>query len=273
MPPEDKKVNTTGAVPVINRSGAYASYIMPNLIGSPFITQYSSDPAAPEKPPTPTSESQDPIVGYRVWSLNSDGLLVSSVKKEVWPARKRMSRGRKEDGLGLGIHAAKSADRIMIPPVYEALEDDWMMFGGLFGSLFGKEAGLWDEYRGQVAGEVSLWGEVKEFKHGYTAEFAYPKRLWVPETLDVMQFMRLEQNYGVPVETRADLGPWKESNISKMNTSMLIALINTPAPPRKPGRAYFSYDAQGNPTIPDGPPHLDPLAVTDSGKFDGKGKP
>ena len=272
MPPDDKKVNTTGAVPVINRSGAYASYIMANWIGSPFITRHASDPVVPEKAPTPTSESQDPIVGYRVWSLNPDGLLLSSVKKEVWPARKRMSRGTKEDGLHLGIHAAKSIDRITKPPVYEGLEDDLMMYGG----LFGEEQGLWDEYHGQVAGEVSLWGEVKEFKHGYTAEFAYPKRLWVPETMDVLQIMRLEQNYGVPVEMRPDLGPWKESNLSKMFTVILTAPIHMTVPPataRKSGRVYFSYDAQGNPTIPDGPTHFDPLAVTDSGKFDGKGKP
>jgi|SRR5665213_1470619 len=258
MPPDDKKTNAAdaltaqdirNAVNTFTSAPVYKSYVFANLFGSPFITRHASDPVVPEKAPTPASESQDPIVGYRVWNLNPDGLLVSSVKKEVWPARKRMSLGTKEDDLHLGIHAAKSIDRITKPPVYESLEEDLLMYGG----LFGEEQGLWDEYRGQVAGEVSLWGEVKEFKHGYTGEFAYPRRLWVSETLDVLQIMRLEQNYGVPVETRANLGPWKESSFSVAMRSMFL-----PTP-------FFTVTAA--------PTHFDPLAVTNSGKFDEKGKP
>ena len=259
MPLDDKKTNTTGdaltvqdirnlkaqltsAAPTGNKSGMYATYYasygMPNWIGSPFMTRHASDPVVP----TPRSESQDPIIGYRVWSLNADCLLVSSVKKIVWPARQRMVRGTKDEDLGLGIHAAKLPDRIVNPPVYDNdnIEDSLAVMSS---AIFGEEQGLWDEYKGQVAGEVALWGEVKEFKHGYTAEFAYPKRLWVPETMDVLRIMQIEKNYGVPVGIRADLGVHKKSQLDMMMIATMFNYRPTFHLPTKTGtnRVYFQY--------------------------------
>lgn len=193
------------------------------------------------------STSQEPIVGYRVWKLK-DGLLQSSVMPDLWPARQRMTRDVKNDltdnpvtGItpldkSLGIHAANTEQAI-----FECVNSESYVF---------MQNGLWGAYKAAVAGEVYLWGEVKECQHGWLAEFAYPKRLWLPESTDVLTLMQLEQNYGVPVETRPDLSDWKPSYCMISGTMAApIKYTVTSAPPRKAGRQYFRYDAKNNRVI------------------------
>lgn len=150
----------------------------------------------------PKFKSTEPVVGYRVWKLNRETFeLTSCFKNTTWPFREKMTRGK--DDLSMGIHAVKNERKIydtnyIGPTVYDP--------AGLFAS-----EGLWSDYKADVAGEVFMWGEVKDCPDGYLAEFAYPKSLWMPESTDPVTIMQLEQNYGVPVTLRSELGPWKQN--------------------------------------------------------------
>lgn len=120
------------------------------------------------------SKSEVPIVGYRVWRRES-GYLVSITQAFRWPLRKPMVRDVFQD---MGIHAVKTVTAALdLAPAYSV----------------------------DVVGEVYLWGEVQEFTGGFLAEFAYPKRLFVPEDGDPTEVMKLEENYGVPVEMRSEI--------------------------------------------------------------------
>ena len=48
-----------------------------------------------------------------------------------------------------------------------------------------------------VDGEVSLWGKVIKAEHGYRAEFAYPRKLFVPNNPTVAAALR--RDYGIEV--------------------------------------------------------------------------
>jgi hypothetical protein len=123
-------------------------------------------------------QSTVPFTGYRVWGLDrEDGTLMSCTRRFIWPRRKPMVR---DDIQNVGIHAVKNDLRVPT---------------------------LFTEYVANVAGSVYLWGEVKEHTEGYLAEFAYPKELWMPEDTDPLVIMKVEENYGVPVELRSNLIP------------------------------------------------------------------
>jgi hypothetical protein len=55
--------------------------------------------------------------------------------------------------------------------------------------------------QGQVIGEVSLWGRIVEGTHGWRAQFAYPRTLYVNYPSD--NVVRLNEAYGVPVKVTA----------------------------------------------------------------------
>lgn len=142
----------------------------------------------------PKSTSTEPVVGYRVWLLDREkGLLKSTYMTDyIWPARRRLTSDSFDHR---GIHAVKEIRRLhethLNPPsMYDPTGQD--------------HQSLWDEYKADVAGEVYLWGEVKEHSGGYTAQYAYPKRLWMPEETDPCTVMKLEENYGVEVELRKE---------------------------------------------------------------------
>jgi hypothetical protein len=125
--------------------------------------------------PKAAKEQTSPILAYRVWRMDrAAGELWSCANRTVWPKRRRIVRDEIYDA---GIHAAKEASQTIQ---------------------------LWREYTGDAAGSVYLWGEVQEFTQGYTAEFAYPKELWMPEDTDPTLVLKLEDNYGVPVRLRAE---------------------------------------------------------------------
>ena len=121
-------------------------------------------------------QSTVPFTGYRVWGLDrEEGTLVSCTRRFIWPHRKPLVRDFIQD---VGIHAVKNDSRVPT---------------------------LFTRYAAHVAGSVYLWGEVKEYTAGYLAEFAYPKELWMPEDTDPVVIMKIEENYGVPVELRSNL--------------------------------------------------------------------
>jgi hypothetical protein len=169
-------------------NGPYIRYIVPHGLDKP------------DESKLPRVSSKEPIVGYRVWKLNKEiPALMSCYKEMAWPHRQKLVRSDDKD-LNMGIHAAKHYKSL----IQETNLDPLRM--PMFDSV-----GLWSDYKAHVAGEVYLWGEVKECPHGWLAEFAYPKKLWMPENTDPVVVMQLEENYGVPVELNPDFGEYKSN--------------------------------------------------------------
>jgi hypothetical protein len=138
----------------------------------------------------PRVETTEPITAYRVWKLNADGRLCSAYKDHIiWPPRKRLET---DDFENAGIHAVKDIHRLAGRVLRNSVSE------------YQTTEGLWQEYHADVAGEVYLWGTVKEHELGYTAQYAYPKQLWMPEDSDPLTVMQLEEHYGVPVILRKE---------------------------------------------------------------------
>lgn len=163
---------------------------MPPLNNQWNQMQYpSAQPSQIEK-----SQSDQPIVGLRVWKIVMQGGLpkLRSVYKEtVWPYRKALERDVLND---MGIHAVKPGIRSSQPSVF----DPTAVMGGM------DVLSLFNSYEADVAGEVYLWGRVDEHTEGYLADFAYPKKLYPHADLDPVIAMQLEDEYGVPCEYRPE---------------------------------------------------------------------
>jgi len=170
---------------------------------------------------SPPEKMTEPIVGYRVWSVETMGgqpYLASSTQRDIlWPYRKRLETDLFRDA---GIHAAKDAKSML---------------------------SLWHSYDASVAGEVYLWGQVREFTGGYTAEFAYPKKLFMSPEADPTVIMMLEDGYGVEVTLRDE---FKKLSPQEFSQGLLGALagpsIANPAgiPYTSTGIAVHSIAAQ-----------------------------
>jgi len=170
---------------------------------------------------SPPEKTTEPIVGYRVWSIETMGgqpYLASSTQRDIlWPYRKRLETDLFRDA---GIHAAKDAKSML---------------------------SLWHSYDASVAGEVYLWGQVREFTGGYTAEFAYPKKLFMSPDADPTVIMMLEDGYGVEVTLRDE---FKKLSPQEFSQGLLGALagpsIANPAgiPYTSTGIAVHSIAAQ-----------------------------
>lgn len=166
-----------------------------------------------EKPPAPIV-STEPIVGLRVWNITKQGgmpYLRSTFKSEfVWPYRKPLEQDIVSNH---GIHAIK-------PTSKGASWADPLAIGESYTieSLIGA-------YSAEVMGEVYLWGRVEEHDYGYLAQFAYPKRLWVSPQMDVLTFMQLEDEYGVPCDTHEALAKHPSAQTVQ---SWAQNILNTP---------------------------------------------
>jgi hypothetical protein len=171
------------AIPV-SSGRSYTSFIYPDN--------------TPTAEPIPQVDSKTPLVGYRAWKVTQSAgkyYLQSTYKTTLWPHREKLVRGEKpkqaymdpnlsdyalytsivdpNDDFSLGIHAVKEKHKL---------------------------AGICVEYEScRIGGEVYLWGDVTETAHGYLAQYAYPKQLFVMSDMDPTVVMELEDNYGVPV--------------------------------------------------------------------------
>lgn len=112
-----------------------------------------------------------PIVGYRVWQWDAAGL--KSLNGEAWsPGRQLAARCRVAIGGGLGGRVEAVQNCHQAPQtgctcgIYAAKTVAHLRGAG------------YERYG--ICGEVCLWGTVVEHEHGWRAQFAYPKRLFLP---------------------------------------------------------------------------------------------
>jgi hypothetical protein len=158
----------------------------------------------------------EPIVGWRMWILPIPGMmaqkgyrsrfLLHSLNNEVWWPRKPLRAacngslrqfGRHgvapEWSCDCGIYAVKGIEQILSSVLFSigpVLGIEQILSSVLFSI-------------GPVLGEVSLWGKIVVHDQGYRAQYAYPKRLWVPARMPDNLTSLLEV-YGVPVGSTED---------------------------------------------------------------------
>lgn len=117
----------------------------------------------------------DPAVGYRVWFVKDD-LLYSYNHGSLWkpeqPFEATCSRGSEHEvpdqRCSCGVYAAAT-------------------FNHLYDMGYTKESGLFAAVRPSdmlICGTVSLWGNIVPGTQGWRAQFAYPKMLLIPYSLN-----------------------------------------------------------------------------------------
>jgi hypothetical protein len=149
-------------------------------------TQQIRATASDASSPSVRQRTTEVIVGWRAWRLVTWKLwkpqyevqLESIVYPMFWHPAKPV-QGKVGLGLPSGVHAWQThAQCLEHKELYGSYARDWLI------------------------GEVSLWGHVIKHEHGYRAQFAYPRRLIVPECLrergDIVADLR--RTYGVECE-------------------------------------------------------------------------
>lgn len=136
----------------------------------------------------------EPLIGWRYWHTSSGrGLMPAGSSGSAWPPRRtERARCRPIPGSGIAPCGGESTPTEGCTCGFHAYKN----LGYIFWSV--TELGF---KKGLVIGEVHLWGKVALAKHGFRAEFAYPRSLIVVPGSDVRPEQRasLELTYGVPV--------------------------------------------------------------------------
>jgi hypothetical protein len=132
------------------------------------------------------SQSPDyisPLIGYRVWSVNEANLLGACAhSNDIWiPLEVKVAECKNFSGSGYSPYNGITHD---IPNencscgIYAFKEFNNEMLGNA------------------IIGEVYLWGKIVPHKHGWRAQFAYPKRFYRRQYMD--KPFKLSEIYHVP---------------------------------------------------------------------------
>ena len=133
----------------------------------------------------------EPFVGWKGLLADPAGSLFSPAVETPWPARKRLiaeCRNNKRHkppvkSCACGIYAVKTFDDLK--------EHRYNVDSQALWSIIGEEI-VW------VVARVALWGDVAEGAIGYRAQYAYPKKVYVPpNSLKLGALIR--ERYGVRV--------------------------------------------------------------------------
>lgn len=146
--------------------------------------------AAEKKPLKDGGMIVEPIVGYRDWDMG-----FSAYDAHAWLESRNGSRWPGYEPLAMECKSISSKNRWV---GHENPHPECSC--GIYATTDHKHPDL---DRSDVWGEVYLWGEVLVCETGYRAEFAYPKRLFVPSLesrLARKMGDALRAEYGVPVE-------------------------------------------------------------------------
>ncbi len=148
-------------------------------------------------PALPKALVAGPIVGWRLWAVDRDGILYGVGHRKAWPMGEPMRAACVSEGwvrhpapvagCQCGVYGVKQ--REMVPVwTYHANEGEQI-----------------------VLGQVALWGRVIEHRDGYRAEWGYPARIVVTRARPMPGFPssrrmaawweKIGENYGIAVET------------------------------------------------------------------------
>jgi hypothetical protein len=131
-------------------------------------------------------DAVSPDIGWRTWAVRKSfgqHRLVSPSRGTLWPARQQLEALCTHDGQDChcGVNAWSSLQAFALD----------------------------DHYLGEpVWGEVSMWGQVRQFESGMRSQYAYPRRLHVSSRVKDAQLLaaQLSQVYGVPCDVAAHPG-------------------------------------------------------------------
>ncbi|HEX6023045.1 MAG TPA: hypothetical protein VFZ00_13680 [Solirubrobacter sp.] len=150
---------------------------------------------------------EDGIVGWRVWTLSEERLILS-ISGTSWNPGEPV-RAVCMPTSGIVVRAPGRAGARPPAPVsaheHGAVPDPACTCG--IYAWDSPDERAWDETR--VVGTVRLWGRIVHAERCYRAEFGYPAALWVPRSSARRRArrsaLRALHAYGVPVEVAASL--------------------------------------------------------------------
>lgn len=129
----------------------------------------------------------DPIVAWRAWGVcgvgacdcsHRRGILLRSITHRVPWLRRKPTRAH-----CLNCWKKNPGSSVRTASLHHSAPD--MAHGcGIYSVKTIDDAMAWSNHGTKmfrVVGEVLLWGKVFRYTHGYIAEYAYPKSLWIPD--------------------------------------------------------------------------------------------
>ena len=145
---------------------------------------------------TKTPDLIEPFVGWKGLLADSAGSLYSPAVTTPWPARKRL--------VAKCIAVTRSSGSAHVPPLkscscgiyavktFEDLKEHGynMWEAGAYRVSSKSGTQIW------VVARVSLWGDVIEGQIGYRAQYAYPKKIYVPGSALKLGAL-IRERYGV----------------------------------------------------------------------------
>lgn len=141
---------------------------------------YGTASVSTAPPPLAKGLVAGPIIGWRVWKIRTDGILLSVTQQCEWPVGTPLIGDPKQGGTE-GVYATKTRDDLAKHP-------------------YGRDC---------IYGTVALWGKVIEHEKGYRAQYAYPLVLDLSSPSPMPGFPRsprrsklaesIRENYGCEV--------------------------------------------------------------------------
>ena len=184
----------------------------------------------------------EPLLAWRSWSVTSINPvspdtndqrmtvphLMSSYASHWFPYERLEAKHQDRTGVWL-------TSMVPLPdvPCSGCPCDDWQpdtSFGcGIYG--YKQSESLMRYLKGQLVfkpilvGQVALWGRIVEHKHGYRAQYAYPKRLvYGGETaIRRTRVQQLAESYGIPYEEDLSWTSVFQSDASLANRSPILS--------------------------------------------------
>ena len=158
---------------------SFPLYGMSPLTGS----SWTEPPAPAPEPAEPERTSLQAVRGWRSFTVDSKGVLLSSVQPhQVWLPYEAMEAACEVSITGHEEHHAA--------PV-------WSCSCGLYAY---KERGRVDPGYGSICCEVALWGRVIVHETGYRAQFAYPQKVLCDSAEGHVLAAKVGARYGIPLE-------------------------------------------------------------------------
>jgi hypothetical protein len=129
----------------------------------------------------------EPLLAWRVWQFCEPRVHVLHAisSRDIWPPKQRA------EAICFAVRPGAPEDRSHLAPVHTCACGFWALKSREGAEQFlANRAGFALKHGAPVVnlvwGEVALWGHVIEHRHGYRAQFGYPRSLYVPTFFRVL---------------------------------------------------------------------------------------
>jgi hypothetical protein len=143
-----------------------------------------------------------PIIAYRTWHLDTDGL--KSLNMDLWLPGEAKKAACRRSGVVPIYPVNANANALLPSVVWNNAKGEWEEETPHEAPVDGCTCGVYAAknlahlanigYLGQgVHGEVYLWGRVWDHRLGYRAQYAYPKNIIIPQDMLPYQLADIEK--------------------------------------------------------------------------------